>query len=336
MGMPILQVEDVVLSFRTRETVLRALNGASLTVGEGEAVGLVGESGSGKSTLARAALGLNPERTSRHRGGTILIAGRDVTRCSQTQWESLRGNPVAIVFQDPLSFLNPVMRIGRQIAESIRRHDAGHAGRGAGGRASGPRQAAATIARAYPHELSGGMRQRALLATALGCGPRLLDRRRADDRARCDDAGRDSRASARAAREARHGDAAHQPRPRHRGFGLRAPLRDVCGARGRMGRDARCVRPAGRILTPSGCSRRRVAARDAQGRFATIGGDPPHLAELAQGCPFAPRCAQAMAECARSMPDAVSLGRRRFPCGALRLYPKAGLGETGVDHAGAG
>ena len=88
----------------------------------GEAVGLVGESGSGKSTLARAALGLTPAKIARIEAGRIRIAGRDVTHFSEDEWAAMRGNPVAIVFQDPLSYLNPVMRVGRQIAESVARH----------------------------------------------------------------------------------------------------------------------------------------------------------------------------------------------------------------------
>ena len=131
-----MQLEDVRLTFRTRDTALRALNGASLTIQEGEAVGLVGESGSGKSTLARAVLGLNPERSSKIEAGRILIAGRDVTRLSQAEWESERGHPVAMVFQDPLSFLNPIMRVGRQIAESIERHTPERAGRASGSASS--------------------------------------------------------------------------------------------------------------------------------------------------------------------------------------------------------
>src|SRR5579883_2351124 len=123
MAAPILAIEGLRLRYRTREAIVRALEGASLEVGRGEAVGLVGESGSGKSSLARSVLGLLPEGIGEIDGGHILIEGRDVTRASAAEWEALRGHPVAIVFQDPLSYLNPVMRVGRQIAESVERHD---------------------------------------------------------------------------------------------------------------------------------------------------------------------------------------------------------------------
>src|SRR5262249_49802514 len=147
----------------------------SMIVREGESVALVGESGSGKSTVARAALGLLAPRTARMTGGQLLIEGRDLTAYSQKQWEQVRGHPLAMVFQDPLSFLNPVMRVGRQIAESVERHD--RDARDVTARVAElldlVRLPASTI-RAYPHELSGGMRQRALLAVALGCRPKLL------------------------------------------------------------------------------------------------------------------------------------------------------------------
>jgi oligopeptide/dipeptide ABC transporter ATP-binding protein len=335
MGMPILQVEDVVLSFRTRETVLRALNGASLTVGEGEAVGLVGESGSGKSTLARALLGLNPERTSRIEAGRILIAGRDVTRCSQTQWESLRGNPVAIVFQDPLSFLNPVMRIGRQIAESIRRHTPDMPVEARVGELLDLVKLPQAIARAYPHELSGGMRQRALLATALACRPRLLI---ADEPTTALDVTTQAEILA-LLRELREKLGMAMLLISHDlGIVASACERLYVMYAGRVVEWGRTRDVFGKPAHPYtvGLFQAARAARDAQGRFATIRGDPPHLAELAQGCPFAPRCAQAMAECARSMPEPSALAQGTSHAVRCWLYPKEGLGETGVDHAGAG
>src|SRR6185503_7183747 len=106
-------------------TVAYAMNKVTLSVGEGEAVGLVGESGSGKSTLARAVLGLIPRSIAKIESGRISIGGRDVTGFDEDQWQSMRGDPVAMVFQDPLSYLNPVMRVGRQIAESVRLHAPG-------------------------------------------------------------------------------------------------------------------------------------------------------------------------------------------------------------------
>jgi len=172
---PPLQIESLSIEYRSPSGAVLAVQDVSMLVREGESVALVGESGSGKSTIARAALGLLPPRTARVTGGRLLIEGRDVTACRPKQWEQLRGHPLAMVFQDPLSFLNPVMRVGRQIAESVERHDRGT--RDVTARVVElldlVRLPANTI-RAYPHELSGGMRQRALLAVALGCRPKLL------------------------------------------------------------------------------------------------------------------------------------------------------------------
>ncbi|CAB3773714.1 ABC transporter ATP-binding protein [Paraburkholderia humisilvae] len=172
---PLIETDGLSIGYRSRAGVMMAVQRASVVVRPGESVALVGESGSGKSTFARAMLGLLPEKTGRIEAGRILIEGRDVTRYTTAQWETLRGHPIAMVFQDPLSFLNPVMRIGKQIAESVRRHDPSV-------RRVEPRvgellervRLPAACARAFPHELSGGMRQRVLLAIALGCRPRLL------------------------------------------------------------------------------------------------------------------------------------------------------------------
>jgi ABC-type dipeptide/oligopeptide/nickel transport system ATPase component len=172
---PLLETERLQISYRSRSGNTIAVRDATIIVREGESVALVGESGSGKSTFARAMLGLLPENTGRIDEGRVLIDGMDVTSFTPAQWEKVRGHPVAMVFQDPLSYLNPVLRVGKQIAESVRRHDPST-------RDESARVAElldlvrlpATVARSYPHELSGGMRQRVLLAIALGCRPKLL------------------------------------------------------------------------------------------------------------------------------------------------------------------
>ena len=172
---PLLQAEGLTIAYRSRNGSVTAANEVTLEVREGESVALVGESGSGKSTVARAALGLLPPRIARIDAGSLLIAGRDMAAATEREWEQMRGYPAAMVFQDPLSYLNPVMRVGKQIAESVRRHDP---------RAKGVDARVAelldlvrlreSVVRSYPHELSGGMRQRVLLAIALGCRPKLL------------------------------------------------------------------------------------------------------------------------------------------------------------------
>ncbi len=174
MTMPgLVDVERLQVSYLTPQGTVAAICDASIEIGPGEAVGLVGESGSGKSTLARALAGLLP-RTARIDEGRIVIDGRNVTRATRREWEALRGSPVAIVFQDPLSFLNPVMKVGAQIAESVVRHNPSSNVAVRVTELLDVVKLPPACARSYPHELSGGMRQRVLLAIALGCRPRLL------------------------------------------------------------------------------------------------------------------------------------------------------------------
>ena len=299
----ILEIDSVRLAYRTRGAVAYAMNNVSLAVAEGEAVGLVGESGSGKSTLARATLGLIPRSIATIESGRISIGGQEVTHFSEDQWQAMRGNPVAMVFQDPLSYLNPVMRVGRQIAESVRRHAPGLPlqARVAGLLSLVKLPAAAVDA--YPHELSGGMRQRALLAVALGCGPKLLV---ADEPTTALDVTTQAEILA-LIRELRE----------RLGMALLLISHDlgiVASACERIyvmyaghtvewgGTTDVFQRPAHPYTV--GLLKAAQAARNAEGRFATIAGDPPNLAELSPGCPFTPRCPLARAECPREMPPA--------------------------------
>jgi oligopeptide/dipeptide ABC transporter ATP-binding protein len=174
---PLLSVRDLVVEFPLARGVLRAVDGASFEVGPGEALGLVGESGSGKTMALRALLGLLP-RKARITGGTIEFEGEDLLRAGDDRRRELRGTSVAMVFQEPMTALNPVMRVGDQIGETplIRL-----------GLSRGAARARAVElmrlvgipdparrAEAYPHELSGGMRQRVMIAIALAGEPKLI------------------------------------------------------------------------------------------------------------------------------------------------------------------
>jgi ABC-type microcin C transport system duplicated ATPase subunit YejF len=175
---PLLAVRDLHVSFESRHQPRRhAVRGISFDVPAGETVGLVGESGSGKSVTALSILGLLPERGCR-RQGRILWRERDLLPLRDRDLRAVRGNEIAMIFQEPMTSLNPVVSCGEQVAEVFRLH------RGADRRRAAERAREmfekvrlpdpARISRSYPHQLSGGMRQRVMIAMALACGPRLL------------------------------------------------------------------------------------------------------------------------------------------------------------------
>ncbi|WP_242902319.1 dipeptide ABC transporter ATP-binding protein [Actinomadura terrae] len=173
----LLEVEDLAVRYRARRSVVRAVESASFTVGEGETVAIVGESGSGKSTTAYALLGLLP-RSARVTGGRVDFGGRDLTALNERGWRALRGREIALIPQDPGTSLNPVQRVGAQVAEALRL--SGGADRRAARTRALDLLADAGLpdpevqARQYPSELSGGMRQRVLIAIAIAARPRLI------------------------------------------------------------------------------------------------------------------------------------------------------------------
>jgi oligopeptide/dipeptide ABC transporter ATP-binding protein len=174
---PLLEVSDLRVAFATEEGRVQAVDDVSLTVAEGEILAVVGESGSGKSVTALTVMGLTRGRNSRIEG-SVRFAGEDLLGASDERMRKIRGSGISMVFQDPMSALNPVYRVGDQIAEQIRAHEdvsqAEAINRAAElmGRVGIPR--ARERVRAFPHEFSGGMRQRVVIAMALSCSPRLI------------------------------------------------------------------------------------------------------------------------------------------------------------------
>ncbi len=302
---PIVSVSDLRFSYLRGGAVVQVLRGVSLAVQPGEAVGLVGESGSGKSTLARVLLGLTHPRLARIEAGRIDIDGQDVTAFDPKQWESLRGHPVAMMFQDPLTYLNPVMKVGRQIAESVRRHDRGT---DVGARVRellGLVRLPESVAHGYAHELSGGMRQRALLAVALGCRPRLLV---ADEPTTALDVTTQTEIMTLLADLRQRLGMAMLLISHDLGLVASACTRIYVMYAGRTvewGSTASVFKDSAHPYTIGLLQSARVA-RNAAGRFATIGGDVPNLAQPIEGCPFRPRCAFAFEPCGR-MPEPIEV-----------------------------
>jgi peptide/nickel transport system ATP-binding protein len=175
---PLLQVEDLRVSFRTEEGVVRAVDGVSFSVHPGEVLAIVGESGSGKSVSVMTLMGLTRGPNAQFEG-RAMFRGDDLVSASDAELQRVRGNQIAMVFQDPMSSLDPVYRIGNQIVEQIRAHEPDVSKAQAMDRAVElmervgiPR--ARERARSYPHEFSGGMRQRVMIAMALSNSPQLL------------------------------------------------------------------------------------------------------------------------------------------------------------------
>ena len=175
---PLLQVRDLTATFMRAGAPLRVVNGVSFDIAPGEAVGFVGESGSGKSITARAVMRLAPEGSSIIWGGGIRFSGRDLLTFDERAMRDVRGRRIAMVFQDPMASLNPVMTVGAQIEDVLRRH-AGLSRRAARRRTIelldqvGIHEPALR-ADDHPHQFSGGMRQRVMIAMAVSCQPDLL------------------------------------------------------------------------------------------------------------------------------------------------------------------
>src|ERR1700726_3380779 len=175
---PLLDVRDLHTEFRTGAGTVRAVDGISYAVEQGETVAIVGESGSGKSVSALSILRLIPDPPGRVTGGQVMFDGRDLMGLSEEQMRRVRGGDIGMVFQEPMTSLNPVLTIGRQITETLEQH------RGMD-RAAADRRAVELLGlvgiadanrrlEQYPHQLSGGMRQRIMIAIALACDPKLI------------------------------------------------------------------------------------------------------------------------------------------------------------------
>lgn len=176
MSKTVLEVRDLVVHYETDEAVVEAVNNISFSLEAGDTLGLVGETGAGKTTVALSIMGLLPYPPSHIIQGSILLDGQDITKLKERELRKIRGNKVSMIFQDPMTALNPVRTVGEQIAEVVRLHqkvsrkEAYHKAEEMLELVGIPKERS----REYPHQFSGGMKQRVVIAIALACNPELL------------------------------------------------------------------------------------------------------------------------------------------------------------------
>ncbi|MDQ2875594.1 MAG: ABC transporter ATP-binding protein [Actinomycetota bacterium] len=313
---PVLQVTGLDVDIRLRRSTVHAVQDVSLTVAAGETVGIVGESGCGKSTLGLALAGLLPEAAATR--GSIRLGDRELVGLGEHDLRAVRGAEVGIVFQDPMTSLNPTKRIGAQVGEALRLQ------RGASKQAA--RDAAAQMLDLvglprpreqldrFPHELSGGMRQRVVIAAALICEPRLLV---ADEPTTALDVTTQ-------AQILELFDRLRQTL----GMATLLITHDmgvVAGHADRVfvmyaGREAETGSTEEVFDTPrhryTGALLDSILRMETQRKTTlyTIGGRPPDLTAVRPGCPFAPRCGSATAECVSQEPPLAQAGAHRWYC----------------------
>lgn len=172
----LLQVKDLVVEYAADKKTVQAVNKVSFEMQKGETLGLVGETGAGKTTIARAILGILPDPPARVKQGEIIFEGQDLLKLSNRKMSHIKGNEISMIFQDPMTALNPIMKVGKQIAEAIRLHNKMS-------KAQAEIEAVKMLEMVgipgerfseYPHQFSGGMKQRVIIAMALACKPKLL------------------------------------------------------------------------------------------------------------------------------------------------------------------
>ena len=324
--MALLEVEDLRVTLPTARGPAAALRGVSFSLEAGEALGLVGESGSGKSLTALALLGLLPEGAAV--GGHIRFAGRDLLALPERELCRLRGNRIAMIFQEPMTALNPLQTIRRQIAEPLRLHRALSRSAAADeairllGRVG--LKPAAGRARAYPHQLSGGQRQRAMIAMALACAPDLLV---ADEPTTALDVTVARQSLDLMAALAAESGMALLLISHDLGIIAETTRRMLVMYGGQVVESGPTAAVFAALAHPytRGLFAARPRLDGMPGRLPTIPGSVPDLADLPPGCPFAGRCALAIAACTAAEPPAVDIGPgHQARCIRLDQQPPAG------------
>jgi oligopeptide/dipeptide ABC transporter ATP-binding protein len=309
---PLLEIRDLHTEFRTGAGVVRAVDGVSYTVDPGETIAVVGESGSGKSVTAMSVLRLIPNPPGRITSGEVWFDGRDLLKLSEEQMRQVRGGEIGMIFQEPMTSLNPVLSIERQITETLVEHrgtspEAAHARALELLRLVGIADPERRL-RQYPHQLSGGMRQRVMIAIALACEPKLII---ADEPTTALDVTIQAQILE-----------LMQSLTKRLGVALIIITHNL----GVVARYAQRVNVmyAGRIVESGSAAAvyhnprhpytiallRSVPRLDRprQARLEAIEGSPPDLTRLDPGCSFRPRCRFAIARCAEAPPPLIPAG----------------------------
>ena len=322
MSEPLLEIKNLVTGFETESGLLKAVDGVSFTVPKGSCVGIVGESGCGKSVTAMSIVRLLPQPMGKILDGEILFQGRDLVQAKETDMHGIRGRHIGVIFQEPMTALNPVHSIGRQIGESLMLH------RGLNAREA--RDAAIQLLQRvripapeqrvdeFPHQLSGGMRQRVVIAIALACHPELII---ADEPTTALDVTVQAQ--------------------------ILSLLKDLQAEMGSssilithdlgviaQSCDSVVVMYAGRVVekapvrelfsNPLHAYTRGLLAsipgltKDKSERLQSIPGSPPDMTKPPKGCPFASRCQFARNICAAECPPFVQVGSRQARCWLLQ------------------
>ena len=314
--MPLLEVEALVVEFPTRRVLLRALDGVSFHIKPSEVLGVVGESGAGKSLTGAAIIGLL-EPPGRIASGQILLDGARIDHLPQAQLRRIRGRRIGAIFQDPLTTLNPLMSVGRQLVETMQTHlplsDADARARALGWLEQVGIPAARERIGAYPHEFSGGMRQRVVIALALCAEPQLVI---ADEPTTALDVSVQAQIIALLKRITReHGTAilliTHD-------MGVIGEIADrvavmYAGRIAEIGPVREIVRHPAHPYT-AGLMGSIPSLAHRVGRLAQIDGAMPRLAAIPPGCAFHPRCPKAFARCPVERPDLLVAGPTQAAC----------------------
>jgi len=304
----LLELRGLQTSFATRGGQVRAVDGVDLTIRAGTVVGVVGESGCGKSTMAHSIIRLLPS-SARIIAGSIMFGGRDLARVTPQELRRIRGREIAMVFQDPLTYLNPTLRIGLQIVEKIRAHEIDAADDIARTVAALLNEVGLSdgVQQRYPHEISGGMRQRVLIAIALACGPSLII---ADEPTSALDVTTQAQILE-----------VFRALQRSRNTAFLIITHDL-GVAAELCDDV-CVMYAGRIVErgsvydvlehpahpyTQGLLGSVLSITGFQPSVTTLEGSPPDLAAPPSGCRFHPRCPHATSRCIDESPPTVDIG----------------------------